>query len=86
MIVEKTLSTAADKMRGAMYAGEYKHLALGLLVLRYVSISFQRLHDRLTADPTPTPRIATNTLPRRCFGCKKRPAGRTSPLMRNPQC
>lgn len=34
-----------------MDAGEYKHLALGLLFLRYVSVSFQRLHDKLTADP-----------------------------------
>ncbi|AYF04186.1 SAM-dependent DNA methyltransferase (plasmid) [Paracoccus yeei] len=50
MTIEKTLFTAADKMRGAMDAGEYKHIALGLLFLRYVSISFQRLHDQLAAD------------------------------------
>lgn len=51
MSIEKTLFAAADKMRGAMDAGEYKHLALGLLFLRYVSVSFQRLHDKLSADP-----------------------------------
>lgn len=50
MTIEKTLFAAADKMRGAMDAGEYKHIALGLLFLRYVSISFQRLHDQLAAD------------------------------------
>ena len=50
MSIEKTLFAAADKMRGSMDAGEYKHIALGLLFLRYVSISFQRLHDRLAAD------------------------------------
>lgn len=50
MSIEKTLFAAADKMRGAMDAGEYKHIALGLLFLRYVSMSFQRLHDRLSED------------------------------------
>lgn len=48
--IEKTLFAAADKMRGAMDAGEYKHIALGLLFLRYVSVAFQRLHDQLSAD------------------------------------
>jgi type I restriction enzyme M protein len=32
--IEKTLFAAADKMRGAMDPGEYKHVALGLLFLR----------------------------------------------------
>ena len=50
MTIEKTLFAAADKMRGAMDAGEYKHIALGLLFLRYVSVAFQRLHDQLSAD------------------------------------
>jgi type I restriction enzyme M protein len=34
MKIEKTLFDAADKMRGLMDAGEYKHVALGLLFLR----------------------------------------------------
>ena len=50
MSIEKTLFAAADKMRGSMDAGEYKHIALGLLFLRYVSVSFQRLHDRLSKE------------------------------------
>jgi len=50
MSIEKTLFAAADKMRGSMDAGEYKHIALGLLFLRYVSMSFDRLHTKLTAD------------------------------------
>jgi len=50
MTIEKTLFAAADKMRGSMDAGEYKHVALGLLFLRYVSVAFQRLHDQLSAD------------------------------------
>ncbi|GAB5430678.1 MAG: class I SAM-dependent DNA methyltransferase [Epibacterium sp.] len=50
MSIEKTLFAAADKMRGSMDAGEYKHIALGLLFLRYVSVAFQRLHDQLAAE------------------------------------
>ena len=50
MTIEKTLFAAADKMRGAMDAGEYKHIALGLLFLRYISEAFQRLHDQLEQD------------------------------------
>jgi type I restriction-modification system DNA methylase subunit len=42
MKIEKQLFQAADKMRGAMDAGEYKHVALGLLFLRYVSVAFER--------------------------------------------
>ena len=42
-------------MRGAMDAGEYKHVALGLLFLRYVSAAFELKHAELAevehADP-----------------------------------
>lgn len=48
--IEKTLFAAADKMRGSMDPGEYKHVALGLLFLRYISIAFQRKHDELTPE------------------------------------
>ena len=37
MTIEKTLFAAADKMRGSMDPGEYKHVALSLLFLRYIS-------------------------------------------------
>ena len=50
MTIEKTLFAAADKMRGSMDPGEYKHVALGLLFLRYISIAFQRKHDELAAE------------------------------------
>lgn len=55
MSIEKELFAAADKMRGAMDAGEYKHIALGLLFLRYVSIAFERLHAQLSADALSDP-------------------------------
>ncbi len=50
MTIETTLFAAADKMRGSMDPGEYKHVALGLLFLRYISIAFQRKHDALVAE------------------------------------
>lgn len=50
MSIETTLFAAADKMWGNMDPGEYKHVALGLIFLRYVSESFQRLHDTLSED------------------------------------
>lgn len=55
MSIEKTIFAAADKMRGSVDAGGYKHIGLGLLFLRYVSVSFNRLHDELTADPYSDP-------------------------------
>ena len=36
LTIERTLFAAADKMRGAMDAGDYKHIALDLLFLRYL--------------------------------------------------
>ena len=50
MSIEKTLFAAADKMRGAMDAGEYKHIALGLLFLRYVSEAFVRRQALIIED------------------------------------
>jgi len=38
-------------MRGAMDPGEYKHVALGLLFLRYVSVAFDAKRAELVVDP-----------------------------------
>lgn len=38
--LEHTLWDAADKMRGNLEAGEYKHVVLGLVFLKYVSGAF----------------------------------------------
>ncbi|MEX0451797.1 class I SAM-dependent DNA methyltransferase [Spiribacter sp. 218] len=48
--IERTLFAAADKMRGAMDPGEYKHVALGLLFLRYVSAAFEVKRQELAAE------------------------------------
>lgn len=52
--LEQTLWDAADKMRGNLEAAEYKHVALGLVFLKYVSDAFEQRRQFLldaTADP-----------------------------------
>jgi len=44
---EKTLFKAADKLRKNMDAAEYKHIVLGLIFLKYISDSFEALHQKL---------------------------------------
>ncbi|MBC8333272.1 MAG: SAM-dependent DNA methyltransferase [Anaerolineae bacterium] len=47
--LEKTLWAAADKLRSNMDAGEYKHVVLGLIFLKYISDAFNGLHQKLIA-------------------------------------
>jgi HsdM-like protein len=47
--LEQTLWDAADKMRGNLEAAEYKHIALGLVFLKYVSDSFEQRRRFLEA-------------------------------------
>jgi len=53
--LEETLWAAADRMRGAMDAAEYKHVVLGLIFLKYISDAFDGKHAELKtidgADP-----------------------------------
>jgi type I restriction enzyme M protein len=46
----KKLWEAADTLRGNVDAAEYKHIALGLIFLKYISDSFEDLHQQLEAD------------------------------------
>src|SRR5208337_5175923 len=48
---EEKLWAAADKMRGHMDAGEYKHVALGLIFLKYISDAFQERYDEIKKEP-----------------------------------
>lgn len=51
---EEKLWQAADKMRGHMDPGEYKHVALGLIFLKYISDAFEERHsylEKAAADP-----------------------------------
>ncbi len=55
--LEKQLWKAADKLRKNIDAAEYKHVVLGLIFLKYISVSFEKLYDELVkqkdegADP-----------------------------------
>ena len=47
---EAQLWAAADKMRGHMDAGEYKHVVLGLIFLKYISDAFEEKREQLLLD------------------------------------
>jgi len=48
---EETLWSAADKMRNNMDPAEYKHVVLGLIFLKYISDSFEEVHEKAIKDP-----------------------------------
>ena len=48
--LEKKLWKAADKLRKNMDAAEYKHVALGLIFLKYISDAFEELFQKLTSQ------------------------------------
>jgi type I restriction enzyme M protein len=47
---EQKLWATADKMRGHMDAAEYKHVALGLIFLKYISDAFEERRQVLLQD------------------------------------
>jgi len=47
---EAELFKTADKLRGNMEPSDYKHVALGLIFLRYISIAFELKHAELLAE------------------------------------
>ena len=47
---EAQLWAAADKLRGNMEPSDYKHVALGLIFLKYISDAFEAKHAALLAD------------------------------------
>lgn len=48
--LEEVLWNTADQLRGHMDAAEYKHVVLGLVFLKYISDSFEKLHAQLLAE------------------------------------
>ena len=44
--LEQKLWKSADKLRKNMDAAEYKHIVLGLIFLKYISDSFEELHQK----------------------------------------
>ena len=49
---ETELWAMADALRGSMDAAEYKHVALGLIFLKYISDAFEEMHTRLEGEQT----------------------------------
>lgn len=47
---EADLFKAADKLRGNLEPSEYKHVALGLIFLKYISEAFEAQHAKLTTE------------------------------------
>lgn len=47
---ESELFKAADKLRGNMEPSDYKHVALGLIFLKYISDAFEAKHAALAAE------------------------------------
>ena len=47
---EAKLFLTADKLRGSMDASEYKHVALGLVFLKYISDAFTTVFEKLQAE------------------------------------
>ncbi|KAB7629116.1 class I SAM-dependent DNA methyltransferase [Verminephrobacter eiseniae] len=47
---EAEMFKAADKLRGNMEPSDYKHVALGLIFLKYISDTFEARHQSLLAD------------------------------------
>ncbi len=48
--IEAKLFLAADKLRGNMEPSDYKHVALGLIFLKYISDAFEARHAQLLAE------------------------------------
>ncbi len=51
---EAKLFAAADKMRSGVSPSEYKHIALGLIFLKYISDAFEAKHAELKAEGADT--------------------------------
>ena len=47
---EQQLFKSADKLRKNIDAAEYKYVVLGLVFIKYISESFNELHEKLEAD------------------------------------
>ena len=50
---EADLFKAADKLRGNMEPSDYKHVALGLIFLKYISDAFEARHQALLVEDPP---------------------------------
>ena len=68
---EAKLFLTADKLRGSMDASEYKHVALGLVFLKYISDAFNTVFEKLQADEYADEEDAEEYLAERTFWVPK---------------
>lgn len=68
---ESQLWAAADKLRGHMDASEYKHVVLGLIFLKYISDSFEELHEQLLKEKDANPEDRDEYLAQNVFWVPK---------------
>ena len=61
------LFKAADKLRGNLEPSEYKHVALGLIFLKYISEAFELHHAKLRADEYADPEDSEEYLAENVF-------------------
>ena len=78
---EAQLFLAADKLRGNLEPSDYKHVALGLIFLKYISDAFEAKHAALLADDPATAEDPDEYLAENVFWVPK--DGRWSHLQAN---
>lgn len=64
---ESSLFKTADQLRKNIDAAEYKNVVLGLIFLKYISDSFQKLHDTLSQDSFSDPEDRDEYIAENCF-------------------
>lgn len=64
---EASLFKTADQLRKNIDAAEYKNVVLGLIFLKYISDSFQKLHDKLSQDSFSDPEDRDEYIAENCF-------------------
>ena len=82
---EAQLFKAADKLRKNIDAAEYKNVALGLIFLKYISESFQELHNKLALDEFSDPEDRDEYKAENIFLCQNKQDGKISKLKQNCQ-
>ncbi len=73
---EAKLWAAADKLRGNMEPSDYKHVALGLIFLKYISDAFEAKRAALTGEELADPEDPEEHLAENVFWVPRAPDGR----------
>jgi type I restriction enzyme M protein len=74
---EAQLFRTADKVRGNMEPSDYKHVALGLIFLKYISDAFEAKRTELLADYPDGAEDPDEYLAENVFWVPRKRAGRT---------